>query len=436
MHNLTEDLIIYSGYENQSVLAKMAELCSLPGRLDEGHKKQAGTCASEVVREIIKTSFEYGLSGNLWHGYIALYIALNENPFSLAYEMTSGAPKQGGVDELAKHDLKILKELFDYDLSLLDDKLKVNYFSVLKNCENSDAKLSDQGINVKYLKDMLETAKNDEEFFACTVSFYKEKGVGLIGLNKAFTVKGDEDSYRLSPVRVTEKVNLSDLVGYEVQKQKLTENTAAFLKGKPANNVLLYGDGGTGKSTSVRAIASRYYDEGLRMIQIYRHQMKHLNRIISEIKNRNYKFIIYMDDLSFEDFETEYKYLKAVIEGGLEPRPENVLIYATSNRRHLIKETWKDRTDMEHTGDLHRSDSMEEKLSLAERFGVQIYYGKPTIEEFHKIVEALALRENIHTDMEVLHGEATKWEIRHGGISGRSARQFIDYIKGTEDDLK
>ena len=128
--------------------------------------------------------------------------------------------------------------------------------------------------------------------------------------------------------------------------------------------------------------------------------------------------------------------LKAVIEGGLEQRPENVLIYATSNRRHLIKETWKDRDDMEHIGDLHRSDSIEEKLSLADRFGVQIYYGKPTREEFHHIVEVLAIKEKVKIDSDVLHSEANKWEVRHGGVSGRSARQFIDYIKGTEGILK
>lgn len=197
--------------------------------------------------------------------------------------------------------------------------------------------------------------------------------------------------------------------------------------------MLLYGDGGTGKSTSIRAIINQYWGKGLRIIQVYRHQMKYLAQIINQIKNRNYRFIIYMDDLSFEDFETEYKYLKAVIEGGLEPRPENILIYATSNRRHLIKETWKDRNDVDYDGDIHRSDSMEEKLSLAERFGVQIYYGKPTKDEFHQMVETMAERECLNIDKDTLHKEANKWEIRRGGVSGRSARQFIDYLKGMEE---
>ena len=155
-----------------------------------------------------------------------------------------------------------------------------------------------------------------------------------------------------------------------------------------------------------------------------------LSRIISAIRTRNYRFIIYMDDLSFEDFETEYKYLKAVIEGGLESKAENILIYATSNRRHLIKETWDDRNDMEHTGELHRGDSMEEKLSLADRFGVQIYYGKPSKDEFYRIIDELSESEGVAMDKEQLHKEANAWQIRHGDVSGRCARQFVDYIKG------
>ena len=137
--------------------------------------------------------------------------------------------------------------------------------------------------------------------------------------------------------------------------------------GKKANNCLLFGDSGTGKSTSIKAIINQYYEQGLRMIEIYKHQFKDLSAVISHVKNRNYKFIIYMDDLSFEEFEIEYKYLKAVIEGGLETKPDNVLIYATSNRRHLIKETWNDRDDVETDNGMHRSDTMQEKLSLVNR---------------------------------------------------------------------
>ena len=224
---------------------------------------------------------------------------------------------------------------------------------------------------------------------------------------------------------------LDDLVGYEIQKKKLIDNTEAFVSGRRANNVLLFGDAGTGKSTSVKAIVNQYYDRGLRMIEIYKHQFQDLSNVIAQIKNRNYRFIIYMDDLSFEENEVEYKFLKAVIEGGVETKPENILIYATYNRRHLIRENWNDRNDMEYENDLHRSDTMEEKLSLYARFGVQISFMKPSRKEFNNIVIQLARRNGITLRDEQLRAEANKWELAHGGISGRTAQQFIDYVLGT-----
>ena len=154
-----------------------------------------------------------------------------------------------------------------------------------------------------------------------------------------------------------------------------------------------------------------------------------MNAVISQVKNRNYKFIIYMDDLSFEEFEIEYKYLKAVIEGGLEKKPENVLIYATSNRRHLIRETFRDKEDRDE--ELHTNDTVQEKLSLVARFGVTIYFGKPEKKEFQEIVRRLAERNGVEMPEEELLAEANKWELQHGGLSGRTAQQFIDYLLGT-----
>ena len=225
---------------------------------------------------------------------------------------------------------------------------------------------------------------------------------------------------------------LDDLVGYEIQKKKLVDNTKAFVEGKKANNVMLFGDSGTGKSTSIKAIVNEFYGDGLRMIAIYKHQFKDLSNVIAAVKNRNYKFIIYMDDLSFEEFEVEYKFLKAVIEGGVETKPDNVLIYATSNRRHLIKETWNDRNDMEHDNGMHRSDTMQEKLSLVNRFGVTINYSRPSQKEYFDIVISLARRADITMSEEELKAEANKWELAHGGISGRTAQQFVYYLEGMQ----
>ncbi len=385
----------------------------------------------DTLRKIIKLADEHGFSGNLWHSYVAYYIATAENSYTFAQERKCiGAA--GSLDKIAANDCKILKSIFEIDLKVFVKYLDVNLFEIIKNYDNMNIVQSDLGKKVDALKKQLEESKSDMDFFQSVQKFYSENGAGIIGLSKAFVL---EESANLKPIKVTDTISLDDLIGYETQKERLVANTKAFVEGRPANNVLLYGDGGTGKSTSVRAVSNQFYGDGLRIIQVYRHQMQHLNELITKLKNRNYKFIIYMDDLSFEDFETEYKYLKAVIEGGLEPRPDNVLIYATSNRRHLIRETWKDRNDFEQDGDMHRSDSIEEKLSLAERFGIQIYYGKPTKDEFHKMVEALVLREGVNVTIETLHREATKWEIRHGGVSGRSARQLVDYLKGMEDSI-
>ena len=261
------------------------------------------------------------------------------------------------------------------------------------------------------------------------VSFYKEFGVGKLGLHKAFRVAHVGDDVQIEPITNIAHVKLEDLVGYELQKKKLIDNTEAFVEGRSANNCLLFGDAGTGKSSSIKAILNRYYDRGLRIIEVYKHQFQDLNEVIAQIKNRNYKFIIYMDDLSFEEFEIEYKYLKAVIEGGLEKKPDNILIYATSNRRHLIKESFRDNEELH--GDLHSNDTIQEKLSLVSRFGVTIYFGSPDKKEFQQIVRTLAERNGIDMPEDQLLLEANKWELSHGGLSGRTAQQFVDYVLGT-----
>ena len=304
-------------------------------------------------------------------------------------------PIIGTVNKFARNHFCIFKKLFDYDFSKIEKELEIDCFTIITNY-NAVVK-SEQIFNksisekVQQLSNAIEQTKDDEELYQIITDFYKEYGVGEFGLNKAFRISTDDKSGILNPITTTSDMVLDDLVGYESQKKELIQNTEAFVEGRKANNVLLYGDAGTGKSASIKAILNQYYSHGLRMIEIYKHEFKELPKIISAIKNRNYRFIIYMDDLSFEEFEIEYKYLKAIIEGGLETKPENVLIYATSNRRHLIRETWNDRSDMSQD-ELHRSDTMNEKLSLSERFGVKIGYYSPLRKEYFNIVITLARR--------------------------------------------
>ncbi|MFZ2942734.1 MAG: ATP-binding protein, partial [Latilactobacillus curvatus] len=344
---------------------------------------------------------------------------------------------EGSINQLALHDFAIFKELYDFDLTVLDKLFHTSCCGILCNYEapQDTGKMFNKRIRDRIceMSKTLAVAKDTEEFMADMVRFYKDFGVGKLGLHKAFRIEHDENGRAvIVPVTRIAHVRLDDLVGYEIPKQKLIENTEAFVRGRKANNCLLFGDAGTGKSSSIKGILNQYYDEGLRIIEVYKHQFVDLNQVIAQIKDRNYKFIIYMDDLSFEEFEIEYKFLKAVIEGGVETKPENILIYATSNRRHLIKETWNDRNDVENSNGMHRSDTMEEKLSLVNRFGVTINYSKPSQKEYFEIVFELARKAGIKMGEDELKLEANKWELSHGGISGRTAQQFINHLMGLQ----
>lgn len=432
MYKLTSKLIIYRNLGEDSILFRLADICQ---RFDEG-KFESEELSQEILDQIhrlLDLATRYGFDKNLWHNYLAYLLAMTETPFTVVSEKVGAT--EGSVTAFAKNDLRIFKKLFDYDFSTLENDLGLNCFSIIENYHSVGKKETIYNKNVsekvQELSINFENAQTDDELYKVVTDFYAAYGVGKFGLNKAFrVVEENEEGDLLIPITNCSDVVLDDLIGYESQKAKLVENTEAFVSGRKANNVLLYGDAGTGKSTSVKAILNQYYDRGLRMIEVYKHQFKDLARIINEIKNRNYRFIIYMDDLSFEEFETEYKYLKAVIEGGLEPRPENVLIYATSNRRHLIRETWKDHDDAD-SDDIHRNDTVQEKLSLSDRFGVTIGYFKPKPDEYYDIVLSLAHRNpEIHLSDDELKHQAQVWEVRHGGFSGRTAQQFVDYLAG------
>lgn len=434
MYNEIAQLLMYGDLEWNEPLELLGDAIY---RFETGEYSKIETIryVKESVKKILMIATDYGFDDNLWHNYLTFFMMMNENPFSLTCEKVGA--NEGSVNALVMEDFKIFKRLFDYDFSELESKLGINCFSQISDYKAVEKKdlMYNKSVSekVRALSKKLEAAKDEQDFFNAITSFYKDYGVGMFGLNKAFRIgeKGNNE-FEFLPINNMDQVTLDDLVGYEIQKKKLVDNTEAFVKGNKANNVLLFGDSGTGKSTSIKAIVNQYYDQGLRMIEIYKHQFKYLSAIIAHIKNRNYKFIIYMDDLSFEEQETEYKFLKAVIEGGVETRPDNILIYATSNRRHLIKESWNDRNDQDNTNDRHHSDTVEEKLSLVNRFGVTINYSKPTPKEYFNIVIELAHRSGVKMSDEELRAEANKWELSHGGISGRTAQQFINYVLGKE----
>lgn len=384
------------------------------------------TNISKTISKMLEVAGEYGLHGNLWANILALALAYNENVYSKATEIVGET--SGSINTFAIHDFKILRELIQFVPNINGDLLREIYHY---EGNGRDSKLVNTRVRDRILrlsKQLIE-ADSDNEFKDIITEFYKEYGVGKFGLNKAFRIEEGSDlkTANIIPITRVEHVYLNDIIGYDLQKKKLTDNTESFINGKPANNCLLYGDAGTGKSSSVKAIVNEYYDKGLRIIEIYKHQFRYLSDILEQLKDRNYKFIIYMDDLSFEESELEYKYLKAILEGGFGRRPENVLIYATSNRRHLIRESFRDKTETDE--ELHTRDTVEEKLSLSARFGEKIYYGSPDKREFNSIVLSLAKKNNIDMDESEILSKANMWELSHGGMSGRSATQFITYLQ-------
>ena len=426
-----QELIVYRDFTDGQILSDMIYLIENYEK-EDACKDKMQALFYKCFHELLELAGTYGFYGNLWHCYLSNLLVNNENSYSMACEVVGEV--EGTINECVLHDIEIFKELFDYDFTDMLNALNIKDFSLALNylSSNRESKVYNTRVCARIVE-LAHRFKEDStplEMKKTLTEFYRDYGVGKFGLHKAFRINHTENGPEIIPITNIAHVKLEDLVGYDSAKKKLTDNTEAFVKGKPANNCLLFGDAGTGKSSSIKAIANKYYEDGLRIIEIYKHQFVDLNEVIAQIKNRNYKFILYMDDLSFEDFEIEYKYLKAVIEGGLEKKPKNVLIYATSNRRHLINEKFSERGNADD--EVHFRDTMQEKLSLYARFGVTIYFESPSAKEFNNIVSELALRNNIDMPREELLLKANQWELTHGGLSGRTAQQFIQYLLGQE----
>lgn len=430
----TNELILYKDMEDGELLQDMTFLMENYNN-EYYNEDDMKSLLYSTIGDLTELSVSHGFEGNLWHTYLTYLMVSHENAYSTSCEIVG--PVEGSINIAALHDFKIFKELFDYDFQNLGEVLGEDGLAMIRDYKgvNGHGQVFNERIRDRIcdLAKVLDGTKCAEEFKEKVTQFYKEFGVGKLGLHKAFRIEHTEEGARIVPITKIAHVHLDDLVGYEMAKKKLIDNTEAFVMGRKSNNCLLFGDAGTGKSSSIKAILNQYYDQGLRMIEVYKHQFQDLNDVIAQIKNRNYKFIIYMDDLSFEEFEIEYKYLKAVIEGGLERKPENILIYATSNRRHLVRERAGDKLEVGADDDIHSSDTVQEKLSLVYRFGVRIYFGAPDRKEFHTIVKTLAKRNGITMPEDQLLLEAGKWEISHGGLTGRTAQQFIDHLLGKEE---
>ena len=370
---------------------------------------------SEVAARLIEHAERLGLSGNLFRAYLIHCMANEPNLISTTLETNGGRIGES------------LRETFAHDVEILLPILRGELWSDLKilNLYKPTVMNADESLNS--LLRRLENLIDAQDIADAFLEHWKKFGCGDIATYRAF--RWDAAQKNIVGIRHFEKIRLDDLIGYAHQKELLTGNTSAFVGGKPANNVLLVGARGTGKSSSVKALVNEYYSQGLRLVQITKPQLKTLPELMETLRKfLSKRFIIFLDDLSFEESEAEYKYLKSAIEGGVESRPENVLIYATSNRRHLIRETRRDRSD-EHE-ELYRDDSANETISLSDRFGVIIHYYAPTQAEYLEIIRNMLKRRGIELDAETLRLEGLRWEMSHSGRNGRTAQQFVNHYLG------
>lgn len=415
-----EGLVIYRNLLKDPVISTLKELLKELSKTDPSKEKTLNLYFS-IQHDLLENAEKLNLSGNLLKDYIVNLLIKDKNFFALTCEKTGYNIKKD-LYSIALNDIKIIRSIIALDLnsigSLLDYPCTFsnNYFPTNKlnkipEFENYESNILNANSNKTLLDSLIE------------YYFY----VGCAELSNCIAFKWDKDE-GLVGVQNFNKITLDDIVGYEYQKETLVKNTLDFVSGNTANNVLLIGSAGTGKSSSVKAILNKFYDKGLRLVQISKEQLLCLSDLLNELKIRGKYFIIFIDDLSFEEFETDYKEMKSVLDGGVEEIPNNILIYATSNRRHLIKETWNDRTADE---EIHISDSMNEKLSLSERFGIVLTYTNPDKKHYLEIVESLAKKQNINIDEESLKLEASRWELRTHGRSGRTAKQFINYISSS-----
>ena len=378
----------------------------------------------EAASNMIAEAEKYSYRGDLWEIQFAVAAVSADNPVTRTYERMS-VPKD--VFGILAHDLWMQHKTVKFVKDIVSNGLqyaslaRVSDFAPRK--ENPALGISRARDAVAALAASFAAAASPEDMAYGLADFCSTYGAGIFALSGAFTWNSSKQC--LEPIDDLDPSTLDSLVGYETQKRELLSNTQSFLENNPSNNALLFGDSGTGKSSSVRALLNEpdFVRRGLRMVELRHDQFAEIPALLKELRKRNYRFILFMDDLSFEEFETGYKHLKALIEGGLERKPDNVLVYATSNRRNIVREVWSERA--ESIDDVHGWDTMQEKHSLADRFGLSIWYPSVSKNDYLSIVKVVAEEMGLVMNSSEMETLAMRWELERGGFTGRTARQFV-----------
>lgn len=390
--NSASSLVIFRNVLKNQAVEKLIKLLSL---INENKTKQKDLIYeySEFVGEL------YKFSDSLTE-YLLKIIVEDENIYML---------KKGAGEDISV----LLEECLASELLTLENLAKISSKDVINAIGYS-------GFLPRWETEDLDLSK----IYADRIHKIDKFGYGMYARNHIFIIKDG----KITPVSFPDTTRLSQLSGYELERQTVIDNTLALLKGKPANNVLLYGDCGTGKSSTVKAIANEYKDKGLRLIELKKKQLHEIPSIVETVSKNPLKFILFIDDLSFTEDDDDFAALKAILEGSVSSTADNLVIYATSNRRHLIKESFSSREG----DDIHFNDTMQELLSLSDRFGIRVVFQKPDKNLYLKVVEDLANQYELDMPIDEVRKKAETFALERGGRSPRAAKQFIEMLKGAE----
>ena len=355
----------------------------------------------KILKHIINFAETEGVTDSSIREYVSYVLANDDNIIS----------------RLAQSGKKIGTELIKIAAMDIDTIYKKLFSTQIKYSPSGN----ETGFCSQYIDSIraMTKSENSQELLERLINHYRTLGSGVLSKYIAFKLDGE-----LFGIEKVDSASFDSLVGLDYQKNILIENTKSFVEGKKANNVLLFGDRGCGKSSSVKALLNMFSDQGLRLIEVPKAHIADIPSLTAYLNDKPQKYILFLDDLSFESNDKDYKALKVSMEGQLQARGDNVLIYATSNRRHLVKETWEDRQG----SDIHVNDHLQETLSLSERFGISLVFSSPNQREYLNIVKELLLGYGIEMTEEI-EKAAVVWQMDYGSKSGRCAKQFVyDYI--------
>jgi hypothetical protein len=379
------------------------------------------------------------LIGDAWQNHLLDRLLLDENAFSTKARLGGAESLGAALKAQVRRDLAALQALFQLDARRLamaachaagDDQAGpwVHWDAFAPRERGTPI----HGARGRELKEKLGASRDWPSLVGELATYFGHVGAGPFGRFVAFRWVRDGglgEPGHLEGIAEPDPIRLDQLVGYDRERALVIQNTRHMLAGYSANSVLLYGDRGTGKSSTVKALLNEYSDQGLRLIEVAKDDLADFPRIAALLRGRPEKFILFIDDLSFDEHERDYRGLKALLEGGIESRPPNVVLYATSNRRHLVQERWTDR-ETALNAELHGQDTMQEKLSLSDRFGIRAVFPSPDQTRYLQVVEALAGQRGLQIDPETLRRRGLQWAEWHNGRSGRTARQFVDFLEG------